>query len=35
VNRNELVELIEGEAAKLSPEGKELWKKMGGTHLRG
>jgi len=29
VNRNELVELLEGEAAKLSPEGKELWKEMG------
>jgi hypothetical protein len=28
VNRNELAELLEGEAAKLSPEGKELWKEM-------
>jgi len=28
VNRNELVELLEGEAAKLSPEGKQLWKEM-------
>jgi hypothetical protein len=28
VSRNELVELLEGEAAKLSPEGKELWKEM-------
>ena len=28
MNRNELVELLEGEAAKLSPEGKELWKEM-------
>ena len=28
MSRNELVELLEGEAAKLSPEGKELWKEM-------
>ena len=28
MNRNELAELLEGEAAKLSPEGKELWKEM-------
>ena len=28
MNRNDLVELLEGEAAKLSPEGKELWKEM-------
>ena len=28
MSRNELVELLEGEAAKLSPEGKQLWKEM-------
>ena len=28
MSRRELVELLEGEAAKLSPEGKELWKEM-------